>query len=41
LLVLSEWLDWVGNEPQTAALKRIEPEPVLSEDCGTRIPARV
>ena len=41
LLVLSEWLDWVGNEPQTAALKRIEPEPALSEDCGTRIPARV
>jgi asparagine synthase (glutamine-hydrolysing) len=37
LLVLSEWLDWIGNIPQTAARKTIEPEPVLSEDHGTRI----
>jgi asparagine synthase (glutamine-hydrolysing) len=38
-LVLSEWLDWVGNRPQTSAPKIIEPEPALSEDYGTRIPA--
>jgi asparagine synthase (glutamine-hydrolysing) len=41
LLVLSEWLDWVGNEPQTADRKTIEPEPVLSEGCDTRIAAPV
>ena len=41
LLVLSEWLDWVGNEPQTGARKAIESEPALSEDYGTRTPARV
>jgi asparagine synthase (glutamine-hydrolysing) len=41
LMVLSEWLDWVGNEAQTAARKTLESEPALSEDCGTRIPAPV
>src|SRR5262249_30866353 len=35
LLVLSEWLDWVGNRPQTAARKTVEPEPALGEDHST------
>jgi asparagine synthase (glutamine-hydrolysing) len=41
LLVLSEWLDWVGNKPQTEVSKSIEPQQVLSEDYGTRIVAPV
>src|SRR5262249_34133651 len=40
LLVLSEWLDWVGTRPQTEAHKGMEPESVLSEDCGTRTAVR-